>query len=586
MSVLFPFSTKTRTVYDLSGMWRAKFDFKNEGLNKNWGKRVPADEEIAVPASWNDQFTDREHRNFMGPVWYTRQFVVPAEWKGKLVRLRFSSATYRAKVWVNGVYLGEHEGGYSPFEFPVTDAVKFGEANTLVVYVDCILDAETIPQGNLPMGIGGYAGWHETNVPRVPFDFFPFGGIHRPVYLYASDFTYVDDITVRTDISGKDGIVRYEVAVVGNEAASVEVSAGGACEEQKPSSGKVIGTLVIKNCKFWSHREPNLYDLTIRVKDKAGALRDEYTLPIGVRTVKLQGTRFLLNGKPVYFKGFGRHEDFHVVGKGQILPVMVRDYNLMKWINANSFRTSHYPYSEEQLFMADRQGFLVCVESPSVTLSIRAATEKTLANHIRQNAEMYQRDKNHPSVVMWSLGDENEKGEPGSRPYFKKVVGEFRKLEKDRPISKALTLRPEDDKIADLFDFVIFNIYACWYGGAGQIETLETRLKAQVEGYWKKFKLPILIGEFGAECIPGLHTLPPKLYTEEYHCELVEKTIAWFRKQPYIIGEHIWVFADFDVAQSLSRIIYNHKGVFTRDRHPKMVAHLLKKIWDPANDPY
>jgi beta-glucuronidase len=350
--------------------------------------------------------------------------------------------------------------------------------------------------------------------------------------------------------------------------------------------GKASGSLTIEKCKFWSHESPNLYDFTVVLKDSQEAILDEYTLPIGVRTVKIQGTKFLLNGKPFYFKGFGRHEDMDIAGKGLNLPYLVRDFNLMKWINANSFRTSHYPYSEEQMQMADRQGFLVCTESPAVCVSMRAATPKTLETHAQALREMYDRDKNHPSVIMWSIGDEDEKGEPNSLKYFTRLVKDMRKMDDTRPISKALTLRPEDDKIAQIFDLVIVNIYACWYGGAGRLHTLEDRLTAQVLGYWKKFKKPILIGEFGADAWPGFDWLPGIVWSEQYQCDLVERTLDWFRKQHYIIGEQIWVFADFKCSQESGRAILNHKGVFTRNRQPKRVAHLLKERWEPKKDPY
>ena len=584
--MLYPHPSRTRTVVDLSGVWNVNFDFKNEGLKKSWSKRVPKDREVAVPSSYNDLYTDLETHNHMGAVWYSRDFIVPAGWKGKAVHLRFGSASFRARVWVNGREMGYHEGGYTPFEFNISDAVRYGGRNLLVVYLDYILDANTIPQGNLDPSIGGYAAWHSNTLPSVPFDFYPYGGIHRPVKIYCTEKDYVEDLTIKTDISGKKGIVNYEVVTCGRKGVSVEVSVGGEKGTARVARNKAAGSVTIKNCKFWSHIKPNLYDLTVRLKDSRGELLDEYTLPIGVRKVQIRNNKLLLNGKPVYFKGFGRHEDSDIIGKGLDQSYLVRDFNLMKWIGANSFRTAHYPHSDEEMQMADRQGVLVCTESQAVTVSMRAATPKTLKNHLQALREMYDRDKNHPSVIMWSIGDENEKGEPGSLAYFTKLVKEMRKLDDTRPISKALTLHPRDDKIGQLFDLIIFNIYACWYSVTGHLELLEEKLQDQVTGYWKKFKKPILIGEFGADSYSGLTWLPEVVWSEEYHSELVERTIAWFRRQPFIIGEQIWVFADFKCSQENKRVILNRKGVFTRSRQPKMVAHTLKRLWDPRKDPY
>jgi beta-glucuronidase len=584
--MLYPHVSKTRTVVDLSGIWNVKFDFKEEGLKKNWGKRVPQDREVAVPSSYNDLYTEMEIHNHMGGVWFSRDFLVPAEWQGKLVHLRFESATYRATVWVNGKELGGHEGGYTPFEFEISELAKFGAVNQVVVRTDYLLNADTIPQGNLNGAVlGGYAAWHQNTVPSVPFDFFPYGGLNRPVKIYCTERDHVADLTVKTDIVGKQGIVKYEIVVAGKNGATVEVSVGGAKGEAKVVRGKAVGSVTIKNCRFWSHLAPNLYDLTVHLKDKSGELLDEYTLPIGVRTVKVKGNRLLLNGKPVYFKGFGRHEDMDIAGKGLNLPYLIRDFNLMRWIGANSFRTSHYPYSDEQMQMTDRQGFLVCTETPAVCVSLRAATPKTLKAHLQALREMYDRDKNHPSVIMWSLGDEDEKGEPNSLAYFTKLTREMRKLDDTRPVTKALTLHPRDDKISQLFDLIIFNVYACWYSIPGRLELLDAKLEDQVGGYWRKFHKPILIGEFGADSFPGLDWLPSLVWSEEYHSELVEKTIAWFRKKPYIIGEQIWVFADFKCAQEGGRAILNRKGVFTRARQPKAVAHTLRRIW-AQKDPF
>lgn len=584
--MLYPHPSRTRTVVDLSGIWNINFDFKNEGLKKAWGKGVPASREVAVPSSYNDLFTELEVHNHMGATWYSREFVVPAEWAGKAVHLRFEAAAYRAQVWVNGKLLGGHEGGYTPFEFDVSDEVRYGSKNLLVVYLDYILDANTIPQGNLPPGIGGYAAWHSNTIPNVPFDFYPYGGIHRPVKIYCTEKDYIDDLTVKTDISGKSGIVHYEIVTKGSLGTTVEVTVGGVTGRAKVVRGKAVGSVVIPKCKFWSHAAPNLYEFAASLDNADGEMLDEYTLPIGVRTVKIKGNKLLLNGKPVYFKGFGRHEDMDIAGKGLNIPFIIRDNNLMKWMHANSYRTAHYPHSDEEMQLADQQGILLTTESQAVTVSLRAATPKTLERHLVAIREMYDRDKNHPSVIMWSLGDECEKGEPGSLAYFTKLTREMRKMDDTRPISKALTLHPRDDKIAQLFDLVIFNIYACWYGGPGRLETLESRLEDQVGGYWRKFKKPILIGEFGADSYPGLNWLPHIVWSEEYHCHLVQKTIEWFRKQHYIIGEQIWVFADFKCSQENGRAILNRKGMFSRNRQPKMVAHTLRAIWDPRNDPY
>ena len=163
-------------------------------------------------------------------------------------------------------------------------------------------------------------------------------------------------------------------------------------------------TVKIENCKFWNVGEPNLYKLKIIAK-KDGNIFDEYELKFGVREIKIEAKQFLINGKPVYFKGFGKHEDYPVFGKGFNFQYLIKDFGLMRWINANSFRTSHYPYAEEFLDMADSEGFLVIDEVPAVSIDTRRNNEKTIANHKRFVERLINHDYNHPYVVVWVGGN-------------------------------------------------------------------------------------------------------------------------------------------------------------------------------------
>ncbi|HZG66432.1 MAG TPA: glycoside hydrolase family 2 TIM barrel-domain containing protein, partial [Herpetosiphonaceae bacterium] len=165
-----------------------------------------------------------------------------------------------------------------------------------------------------------------------------------------------------------------------------------------------VGTaeLSVPDARFWSDRDPCLYDLTIATDT------DRYTLKVGIRTIAVQGGQILLNGQPVQLNGFGRHEDFIGSGRGLNLPLMVKDYQLMRWTGANAYRTSHYPYSEEEMQLADREGFLIIDEIPAVSLQFD--TEENMAERLRmclqQLDEMVARDKNHPAVVMWCVANE------------------------------------------------------------------------------------------------------------------------------------------------------------------------------------
>lgn len=197
---------------------------------------------------------------------------------------------------------------------------------------------------------------------------------------------------VRVQVDGDPG--RGRVVLAGNgERAEAELrfrDGAGAVELRVPSA------------RLWSPADPFLYDLTV------SAGKDLYTMPVGLRTVEVRGKEFLLNSEPVYFRGFGRHEDFWASGRGLNLPLLVGDYDRMRWVGANSFRTSHYPYAEEDIMLADRLGFLVIDEIPAANLVFE--DEGTVARLrsvcLRMAEELVARDKNHAAVVMWSVANE------------------------------------------------------------------------------------------------------------------------------------------------------------------------------------
>jgi beta-glucuronidase len=173
-------------------------------------------------------------------------------------------------------------------------------------------------------------------------------------------------------------------------------------------------TLRVPNARLWSPREPHLYPLSV-ILTSGNDVTDAYSLDVGIRTFEVRGEQLLLNGQPIKLTGFGMHEDFPVHGRGHDLAVWVRNFELLKWVGANSFRTSHYPYAEEVMHLADRLGFLVINEIPAVGLNFEDPAEVTAARLEqckRQMRELVARDKNHPSTIMWNVANEPMGGVP------------------------------------------------------------------------------------------------------------------------------------------------------------------------------
>lgn len=410
----------------------------------------------------------------------------------------------------------------------------------------------------------------------------------------------VFDITTDYELCGKDAKVSYEIETTGNHSVCVELF-DEADNLAAQSEGKQ-GVLEVKDAHLWEVHNAYLYRLVVKIVDGSEVL-DEYDTEIGIRTVKVEGTSILLNGKPVYLRGFGKHEDSDIVGRGFNIGVMKRDFELMKWIGANSFRTSHYPYSEEIYQMADREGFLIIDEVAAVGLFeslmnfMEASTGKKTAffaketvptllkAHLKAVEEMIARDKNHPSVIAWSLLNEPDTSDESAIPYFKAVFDKAHELDvqkRPRTFAQIMNSVPGVCKCYQFSDILALNRYYGWYvkGGYEICDAMEM-MKQEMDA-WKALDLnkPFIFTEYGADTLASEHKLPSVMWSQEYQEEYLRMTHEIFDSYDFIKGEQIWNFADFQTTEGIMRVNGNKKGVFTRQRQPKEVAYQLKKRWE------
>lgn len=593
-SMLYPKTTLTRRRISMDGMWKFHLDERSVGENEGWIDGIPGEEMIPVPASFQDFYTEKDIREYTGDFWYETDFFVPGEWEGREILLRFGAATHRASVYVNGILITEHEGGFLPFSAKVTTVVRYDSYNKVVVKVNNELTCTNIPCGEtitLPNG---------KKMSKPYFDFFNYAGLQRSVYLLALPGESIVDFNLDYAIHGKNAEVSYQIRTNGEHAVQLALfDAKGHCVAQK--DGKE-GVLYVENARLWQVRNAYLYRLRIRIMD-GEELIDEYEQEIGIRTVKVEGTDILINGEPVYLKGFGKHEDSDIVGRGFSIGIMKRDFELMKWIGANSFRTSHYPYSEEIYQMADREGFLVIDEVPAVGMFqslmnfMEASTGKQTAffkkettpvllkAHLRAIEEMIARDKNHPSVVAWSLLNEPETTNEAAVPYFKEVFDLANKLDmQKRPRTFALIMNslPDTCKCYQFSDIIALNRYYGWYMKGGYEISVAEELFRKEMNAWKEKKLnkPFIFTEYGADTLASEHKLPSVMWSQEYQDEYLKMTHEVFDSYDFIKGEQIWNFADFQTTEGIMRVNGNKKGVFTRQRQPKDIAYKLKERWE------
>lgn len=590
--MLRPQDGATRERRSLDGLWHFRADASGTGRTEEWWRAPLAEPlQVPVPASYNDLFADETLRDHVGDVWYQTEVWAPVGWADRRVVLRFEAATHRAVVWVDDTEVATHEGGYTPFEADVTEHLVAGRPNRVTVVVNNELSWASIPPGTIEVQPDG------RRVQRYAFDYFNYSGLHRSVWLYTTPRSHISDITVTTGFDGSTGLVDYRVDTVGDEV--VQVVLRDAAGTEVASGTGASGTLRIPDVHPWAPGDGYLYDLEATTVDTAGEVVDAYRLPVGVRTAEVRGNRFLINGNPFYFKGFGKHEDSPIRGKGHDNALMVHDFALMDWIGANSFRTSHYPYAEEWLDYADRNGIVVIDEAAAVGLNLNIAAgllnnsapaksyspdtlgEATQQTHLQAMRELVARDKNHPSVVMWVVANEPDASQPEGRAYFEPVVAETRRLDPSRPVAYVNSMLAGADQcvLTDLFDVMLINRYYGWYFLTGDFQTTEAALENDLRRWAEKYDKPIIVTEYGADTLAGLHSTLPVAWSEEYQTRMLEVYHRVFDRIDSVVGEHVWNFADFATPTSPFRVDGNKKGVFTRDRRPKAAAFSLRDRW-------
>lgn len=650
--MLYPQTNDHRLTFSLDGVW----DFRTAGADvypMEWTVHpLPDPLPMAVPGSYNEQSDVENLRAHYGWVVYQRAFALPRRLTdGQRVALRFDAATHAAEVHLNGERLGGHVGGFLPFEFDVTDRLREGD-NLLAVAVDNRVGQSTLPVGN--EGGVAFFGSDNAGIPSIEaakrhakpqnmpnFDFFNYAGLNRHVELYTTPRdAYIDDVAIVTASIADDpqpddphsprrtassAELSYDVTVAGPQAegTTVEVAIVDA-EGTTVAHGTVItadghanGTINVTDARLWNPGAAYLYTACIRLKPAPDAdptrvaiadegaprnrtdgtahpIADEYRQTFGIRTVAAHGTQFLINGRPFYFKGAAKHEDSFFRGRGTDPLLNVKDLSLFHWLGANSFRTSHYPYAENMYDLCDREGIVIIDEVPAVGMGWAQYTNETIQRHHRDVIrDMIARDKNHPSVVMWSLANEPRlDGDHGdmaqsqlAHDYFIPLYDLAHGLDpQNRPVTIVCCQNDyAKDLTTRLMDVVCLNRYYGWYNLSGDLDAACEALNIELN-FWAVIGKPVMFTEYGADTIEGYHGTHGEMFSEEFQRDFYARIDAEIDKRPWFIGEQLWNFADFSTVQGPMRVEGNRKGILTRDRQPKMAAHWLRRRWTSIPD--
>ena len=538
---------------------------------------------VTVPFNWVDLGADMD--TFRGEVWYRKHVsLTAAQLDGRRAVLRIGAAAYRAWVYVNGKEIGAHEGGYTPFEFDVTDALRPGD-NLVAVKVNNAL-------GDLDITIG---------------DWWNYGGIHREVWLEFSSPEYIADLAVHAtpDLATGMGVAAFATRVVG-DADTVRyyvyrLSDTGKeliAQEEAEVSGQGLAEAqwAVQSPALWSPDSPALYFVkAVLLRD--GAPVDGAGSVFGFRTFEVLGKKLYLNGEEIFLRGVNRHDEFfhgEMPDAGRVADEQMRiaDFQLIKDMHANSMRTGHYPNHEYNYAVTDRLGILVIEEGGTVDGPLNEP--EYIDKMKRQLTEMYERDKNHPSIVMWSIG--NEFYGDMFVDYVRESSKLMRALDPVRPLiftSRATTPTVLTSRFVDV---IAFNEYSGWYGAKLGKEVNERDLwnamRFMLETYSQKFKrenskMPVVILEMGAESICGQHAANPDEYTtrgdEEYQEAVIKLQYRYLLKNDHIVGIFPWIFADFKTRSPGGTCQFtphlNRKGLVCPDRTKKRAWFLVQKVY-------
>uniref|UniRef100_UPI00358F49D0 beta-glucuronidase isoform X2 n=1 Tax=Myxine glutinosa TaxID=7769 RepID=UPI00358F49D0 len=567
VSGLQPLGSESRQVLQLDGLWSFRLDSspdRNDGFKQTWYKRPLSETgpvmDMPVPSSYNDLMQTPTDRDFVGWAWYERRFRPPIACHARRARLHFASVHYYAIVWLDGLEIATHEGGHLPFEADISSILfqAKGRELRLTVAANNTLTPNTIPPGRIIY-------MNDTSqyppgyfVQEVDFDFFNYAGIDRPVSIICSSQVYVEDILVTTNFSASVGFVFYNISIAGGTVTSIFVGL------RDPKGRHVAGDAVLPDhiCLPSFHSTLSPHGL-IKVPNVS------LWWPVGMNTTP--GLLYTLELR----------------GRGYDAVTMAKDASLLSWLGANAFRTSHYPYAEQTLDMADRQGILVISEAPAVGLvTVDNFGKRSLEQHMTTLRELINRDRNHPSVIMWSLANEPASNLQVAESYFRQVIAEAHRLDGTRPVTVVLNKGVSVDRVAQYLDVVSVNAYFGWYHDSGHPELIGRQLGHMLSAWYTKHHHPVILMEYGAGSVAGLHSLPSVMFSEEYHLEVMRQHFPVFdeKRKDFLVGEMLWNLVDFNTPQGVKRMAGNRKGLFTRNRQPKMAAFLLRDRYVRLNN--
>lgn len=553
-----PSAETARENIDLSGPWLFKADPKDVGDSLGWYKTEmdrafwPV---VHVPIAFDNCGPDMDR--YFGTAWFVRTVTVPDSFDGRRIVLHFEGINYNAKVWVNGKFVGENHDAFLPFDIEVNDVIRPGAENSIAVSVNNIRE-----RGQFPL----FEGWYGQ------------GGFLREASLVATDMTHIAktmmvataDVESRNQSGGHLSLratvtnasntarplkLRVEVANDKGKALATFTSAVESLDAKQTRDLSVEGD--VSGAAWWSPDSPTLYSVAVSILED-NEIVDRISLRTGFRTIEVKDAKFLVNGKPVFLRGFNRHEDSPRTGMAVDLALVREDLMLMKKIGCNYVRLCHYPHHPGELDLCDELGLFVLAENamnewghidhpapnPAIPLTPEDAP-LVIENGKRTLTKMVARDNHHPSIIIWSVSNENEEPREDVSKGNNELIQFGKTLDSSRPwthVSNSFK-KPGWKNFYHFDDVIVVNVYPThWYkatqedidaGLPKSTQIMQDTLKKIHDQFPDR---PIVIGEYG---FPGGDAGQDGARKQAVATEAEFKGLT----APYVAGGAFWCFA-------------------------------------------
>lgn len=514
---------------------------------------------MSVPGDWNSQVDKLQF--YEGTIWLRNKFIAQPQ-EGKRYVLYFAAVNYEAHVYLNGKKLGTHKGGFTPFQFEVTDKLKAGE-NFVVVKAD-----NTRKQ---------------DEIPTVNTDWWNYGGITRDVLLAELPSNYIADYKVQLARGNMKQIEAYVKLSEASAGQSVEITIPEAdlkATAKTDANGIAKVAFAANKLSLWSPENPKLYQVIV------SSATDKVEDKIGFRTIETRGQDILLNGKSIFLRGISMHDE------NPLIPGRLRgegDMRMMlqwaKELNCNYVRLAHYPHNEEMNRLADEMGLLVWAEVP-VYWTISWENQATYNNAAQQLTDLIERDKNRAAVIIWSIGNETPLSEP-RYAFMSKLADKVRSLDNTRLVSAALEVHRKgynvivDDPLGEKLDLVSFNQYGGWYW---ELPKELSKYKFQI-----KYNKPVIITEVGGDALAGYHADEDTRWSEEFQESLYKHQIPFMNTMTGLRGMTPWILTDFRSPRRqhpFFQDFWNRKGLISESGKKKKAFYVLKDFYDKTEVKY